>query len=98
LNPPKAAAPAGDRSPNPADEQLRTQAYTESRSEVTLYGVMFDRPLTTTRTCGGSTCWCHIGGSAPSMTSSGFYWDHRRYMDSMANRIRYIEVREGVVP
>jgi hypothetical protein len=93
----RAGAPADDRSPNPADEQLRGKAYTESVSEVTPYGLMFDRPLSTTRTCGGPTCWCHIGRIAPSTTSSGFYWDHRAYMDSMANRIRYLEVREGVV-
>jgi hypothetical protein len=96
--PEKVWAPASDRSPNPANEQLRKQAYPESRTEVTSYGVLLDRALTTTRTCGGEFCWCHIGGSAPSTTSSGFYWDHRAYMDSMANRIRYIEVRDGVVP
>jgi hypothetical protein len=89
--PEKAGAPAGDRSPKPADNQLRGQAYTESRTEVTPYGVMFDRPLTTTRTCGGELCWCHTGATVT------WPYPHEAFMGEMFRQIRFLEVREGVV-
>jgi hypothetical protein len=88
-----------------ASDMARASEATEAQAEAVNLGqrivvtggdqVQTDHSPRTT-TC-AVDCWCHIGSQSPLTTSTGFYWDHRQYMDSMANRIRFLEVREGVV-
>jgi hypothetical protein len=54
------------------------------------YGVMMDRPLTTTRTCAGRFCWCHVGSTV------AWPLDHHDEMARMAREIRRLEVSQGV--
>jgi len=55
------------------------------------YGVMLDRPITTTRTCAGEFCWCHVGATV------AWPLDHDQEMARMFREIRSLELAGGVL-
>jgi hypothetical protein len=57
----------------------------------TAYGVMLDRPVTTSRTCAGEFCWCHVGATI------AWPFDHHQEMARIFREIRTLEIAGGVV-
>jgi hypothetical protein len=55
------------------------------------FGVLADRPITTTRRCEGWGCWCHVGAG------SSWPFDHFDELARMTREIRALEISEGVL-
>jgi hypothetical protein len=81
-----------------ADPEITTAENKITRTDSALKGATSLTTWTTTRTCGGAGCWCHVGQSwvESSTEPDNNYRDWRQRMDSLANSIRYLEVRQGV--
>ena len=62
-----------------------------TRTEGSSFGVMLDRPVTTSRTCEGFGCWYHVG------TTVIWPLDHFDEMARMARGIRLLEIAGGVL-
>jgi hypothetical protein len=62
-----------------------------TRTEGSSYGLMLDRPVTTSRTCEGLGCWCHIGAS------QSWALTHLDEMARMAREVRAIDIAQGVI-
>jgi len=69
-----------------ADSNTNTTA-TEGSS----FGAMLDREPTTTRTCAGAGCWCHIGATV------AWPLDHDQEMARLFREIRKFEIAGGVL-
>jgi len=62
-----------------------------TRTEGSSFGVMLDRPVTTSRTCAGEFCWCHVGATI------AWPFDHQQEMARIFREIRTLEIAGGVV-
>jgi hypothetical protein len=86
-----------DDAPDPGtegtDQQITftTDSTPTDTVNATAFGVMWDRPLTTTRTCGGVDCWCHVGAAIPSPLT------HEGELQRLASAIRRLEVAQGML-
>jgi hypothetical protein len=83
--------PPGEGRPKNQTTLPTPTSYTEGHDAAASYGLMMDRPLTTTRTCAGEFCWCHVGATVA--------WpiDHNDELARIFREIRSLEVAGGVV-
>lgn len=89
MMPPTSEAPEPTpEGPTTTDIKNLTPTRTENASG---FGLLMDRPLTTTRRCEGWGCWCHVGAEIVWPLS------HDQEMQRMARAIRTIEIAQGVL-
>jgi hypothetical protein len=61
-----------------------------TRTEGSAFGAMLERPVTSSRTCEGPGCWCHIGAS------TAWPIGHFDELARMTRQIRALEIAQGV--
>jgi len=86
VSPPNEGRP-GEGRPKNQTTLPTPSSYTEGHDAAS-FGMRLDRPLTTTRTCAGEFCWCHVGREVP--------YPHWQYMDTLAREIRKLDILQGV--
>jgi hypothetical protein len=102
VTPRNAGGPAADRPQAPATTNTQQgQDYTTRQTKVQT--VLTSSPstsgaaavdvimFTTSRTCSGSGCWCHIGATIAWPLS------HQDEMARMAREVRAIDIAQGVI-
>jgi hypothetical protein len=90
-SPDKREAPEGTGAD--ATYTIATANFTTSTTRTdntSAFGAMLERPVTSSRTCEGPGCWCHIGAS------TAWPIGHFDALARMSRQIRALEIAQGV--